>query len=100
MFPTQRVPLPVGCLVISVACWVVIRVFPIILLILQHKIKWFLLIFWVFSEKTDAGILARITMKVLKIVYRKTAGIRKSRPLKGQEKSAADRPGNMVFCVS
>ena len=47
---------------ISVACLVVIRVFvfPIILLILDHKIKWFLLIFWVLSEKTDVDLLATI----------------------------------------
>ena len=39
----------------------VIRVFPIILLILEHRIEWFLLIFWVFSEKNNAENLARIT---------------------------------------
>ena len=38
----------------------VLRVFPHILLI-EHKIMWFLLIFWVFSRKNDAEYLARIT---------------------------------------
>ena len=55
---------PLGCLVISVACWVVKRVFPIILLILEDEIKWFSLIFWVFSGKTDAENLARISLPV------------------------------------
>ena len=32
------------------------------LLILEHKIKWFLLIFWEFSGKNDAKYLARITV--------------------------------------
>ena len=48
---------------VPLACWVVIRVFTIILLMLEHKIKWFLLIFWVFSGETDADLLARITVK-------------------------------------
>ena len=39
----------------------VLKVFPHILLILEHKILWFLLIFWVFSRKNDAEYLARIT---------------------------------------
>ena len=73
---SQRVPL--GCVVISVtlilltqnprfppvvplACSGVIRVFLIILLILEHKIKWFLLIFWILSEKTDADLFPRFT---------------------------------------
>ena len=40
----------------------VIKVFPIILLILEHKIKCFILIFSVFSGKNDADNLARITV--------------------------------------
>ena len=30
--------------------------FPIILLILEYKTKWFLLMLWVLSEKTDADL--------------------------------------------
>ena len=41
--------------------------FPIILLILEHKIQWFLLIFWVFSRKNDAEYLARITIKNVEV---------------------------------
>ena len=39
----------------------VLRASPHILLILEHKIMWFLLIFWVFRRKNDAEYLARIT---------------------------------------
>ena len=35
----------------ALECCVRIRVFPHLLLILEHKIKWFILIFWVFSTK-------------------------------------------------
>ena len=48
ILPTQNPQFPP---VVPLAWWVVIRVFPIILLILEHKIKWFLLVFWVLSEK-------------------------------------------------
>ena len=57
--PTQNPRFPP---VVPLACWVAIRVFPIILLILEAKIKWFLLIIWVFSAKNDAENLARITL--------------------------------------
>ena len=57
ILPTQNPRLPP---VVTLACWVVIKVFPIILLILEHKIKWFLSIFGVLSEKTDADLYPRL----------------------------------------
>ena len=77
---SQRVPL--GCLVISVtlilpthnpsshlcphpACWVVIRVFLDILLILEHKTIYVIVISFLLSKKkNDADVLVRIALLV------------------------------------
>ena len=57
ILPTQNPQFPP---VVPLASWVVIRVFLIILLILEDKIVVFIDILG-FSEKTDVNLLARIT---------------------------------------